>query len=667
MSTMHPRHRSPGNGYRSNSMGMSMSSRISPENSGRGHGFYNLEYRSFNRNYGRSQSQPKHFHPSPSPPLSQPLGKSDVFIEAGKLAAEYLVSRGILPPGALTSKWQNGNLKDLQEYKSHDTNAGYNIQFPVDGRASGPFRLQDSGSDPGPVRRRHSDGYGSSEFRNYAKGKKRGGPFRGYKSERGRDYGRNSSWSDRSKDANREYDLGNHEEQLVAQNNNTLVKKSSKEILKGDERGGAQEPESKEHESRVTSYGAEKNIRDETDGGDGPLNKREERRDSKETIKIEEDKDVIGEQTNKEMISEELPDNKSSEKRLVTDLQNLCKFANMPTKTRSLRGSRLSKEDTISDVGTSHVSDVLIEDKAVDVSVNNLSGTRDLEFENSKVEVAENINLVDRSLVLEGNCELNEKRGEKRLFEENNTNEDCKRVKEWLPSGVSDVVDGPSIEDKLLTVDYHHQQSTKCSPQTSQIGKGSYAQEKQLFPSSFKICDLNLMEASDVNETHDKDPIFMYPPISDFKKEVDIDLSISNSSMTSQHAKRVNDIHREIEVIDLDEDSTPEDRGFDIIERKPDITFTSLDGYSTNPVQNPTDIPDSQDGYGLMISELLATEFAGCPSVPEMNPLDNMDLNSGAGPLGDDDSIYMSLGEIPFLSFMHNWEHPPSQEDGKPF
>ncbi|KAK4795295.1 hypothetical protein SAY86_013289 [Trapa natans] len=642
MFTMHPRHQSPGNGYRSNSMGMGMASRISPENSRRGHGFFNSEYRSFNRSYGRSHSQPKHFHPSQSPQLSQPTvavprGKFDVFIEAGRLATEYLVSRGSLPPGALTGKWQNGNLKDLQEYRSHDSDAGYNIQFPVDGRVSGPTQLPDSGSDLGPGRRRYSDDCGSSEFINYAKGKRRGGSFRGYNSERGRDYGRSSSWSDRPKsppslNADREYELGNHEEQLVTQNNNNLVEKSRKEELKGEEIDGAQEHESKEHGSIVTIYDAEKNIREETDGGgDVPINKMEKLRVSKENTEVEKDKDVIGEeQTNKEIMSEELPNNNSLDMLLVTDLQNLCKFANMPTKARSLRGSRVSKEEKVSDVETSQLSDVLFEDKAVDISINNLSGARDLEFEISKMEVTKNINLVDRSLVLEGNQELNEKRGEKRLFEENNTNEDCKRVEEWFPSGVSDVVGRPRTNDKLITVDYQHQQSTKCSPQTSQIGEASYAKEKQLFPGSFKICDLNLMEASDVNETRDKDPVFMYGPISDFKKEVDIDLSINNSSKSSLHAKQVNDIHREIEVIDLDEDSTPEDREFDITERRPDAAFNSLDEYSTNPVQNPTDIPDNHDGYGLMISELLGTDFSGCPSVPEMNPLDNIALNSGA-------------------------------------
>ncbi|XP_031403510.1 uncharacterized protein At4g26450 [Punica granatum] len=691
---MHPRHRSPGNGYRSNPMGIGMASRISPESSGRGHNFYNSEYRSFNRSFGRSYSQPKPFHPSPPPrppqhPVAAPLRKADLFMEAGRLAAEYLVYQGMLPSGALLGKWQNGNFKEPQEFRSQEGDAGHNMQFPVEGRGSSLGRSGDSGSDGGPSRRRYSDEYGPAGFRNNTKGKRRGGSFRGYNSEWGREYGRSSSWSDRRRgspsiDADREYNSGNREEQSVTKNDGNLMQKSSNEVMKNEESGGVQESETKEHESKATSSVSEKEVRDETDGAGGggggggggePLNKNDELSIPKENTDEMKDKDDPSDgETRKEIISEELLENKPSEKLSVTDLQSLCKFANMPTKTRSVRGARVSEEEKNCDASTSQVSEVLMEDKAVDSSIKNVGETRGLELEISEVgtlQAAEVVNPVDRSLMLDDNQEVSEKRGEKRVIEESNTNEDIKRLREWLPSMDAEVAGGPTTDEKPIMVVEQHQESTKNNPQMSEIGEESFAQEKQLFPSSFKICDLNLMETSDANETRDRDPIFMFPPVTDFKKEVgpvDIDLSISNSSMSSQPAKKVDDTDQAIEVINLDEDSAPEDREFDITERKPDVAFTGLDGFSTNPVQNATDIPDNQDGYGLMISELLANEFSGCSSVPEeINPLDNMGLNGGAGPLGDDDSIYMSLGEIPFLSFMRTWEQPPPQEDGKPF
>ena len=43
--------------------------------------------------------------------------------------------------------------------------------------------------------------------------------------------------------------------------------------------------------------------------------------------------------------------------------------------------------------------------------------------------------------------------------------------------------------------------------------------EKQFFPNSFKICDLNLMGTSDMNENHDADPILLFPPILEINKK----------------------------------------------------------------------------------------------------------------------------------------------------
>jgi hypothetical protein len=52
--------------------------------------------------YNRSQKQ---FYPPPPPPplpaAAPPQNKDEVLMEAGRLAAEYLVAKGVLPPGSL--------------------------------------------------------------------------------------------------------------------------------------------------------------------------------------------------------------------------------------------------------------------------------------------------------------------------------------------------------------------------------------------------------------------------------------------------------------------------------------------------------------------------------------------------------------------------------------
>lgn len=387
---MHGRSRSPGNGYGSNPIGMV----ISPENSGGGHKFYNPEYRRFNRSSGRSHRQPKPFHSLP-PVVAAARRKADIFMDAGRLAAEYLVFQGILPQDTHIGKCQNGNFKGFQEFRD----SGRSMQFPVDGQASALVRLQNLESEIRPGRTRCSDEHRTAGSRSYAKKKRRGGCLRGYNSEWSCEYGRSGSWSDQRKgspgvDGDHEHDMENREEQLVTEKDSISSEKSSNEVVKSKESGVAQESETKEFESIATSSGANTDVQDETDGGEGQRLNSILKGENEEVN----DEDVPGEEeTSKEVISEELPEHKSPEK---LNLQGLCKFANMPRKTRSIRGSRLSEEEKNSDAGTSRVSKVLFEDKAVDGSVGNVNDTREPELEISTMGTLQVMNLVTRSLVL---------------------------------------------------------------------------------------------------------------------------------------------------------------------------------------------------------------------------------------------------------------------------
>ncbi|KAF8031309.1 hypothetical protein BT93_D0490 [Corymbia citriodora subsp. variegata] len=758
---MHPRHRSPGNGYRSGSMGMNMAvaSRISPESSVRSHGFHNSEYRSFSRGFGRSQSHghSKSFQPPP-PPLPR---KSDIFMEAGRLAAEYLVSQGILPANALSGKWQNGNLKkqvgEFQEFRSPE---GENLQFHGEMRTSALARLGNSGYDSGSGRRRYSDDYNAVGMRNHAKGRRRGGSFRGYGSDWGREYGRNGSWSDRrrvSPDMGVEHaaDAGHNDEKMVAKDNADAVEKTStSSAVPKSKDGGDSDSEVKEHLPKANSSSP---VKDRFDEAGGELSK--ESRDSKNlTERNEEIKDGSNNhEAGKKMIVEESPAETAaaeikSSGSSVPDLRALCKFANVPTRIRSSRGHKLEpvssgvesndaagpsrgtrdlvEDDTIvgsSNTGSANDSD---ESKCLDSEISKATSLQPSEASKELapacgIELAEHVSsqplpevkelspacgfdeakgsksesFLDRSLGFEidrdssqgfPGCEtLNpvvEKRVEKQAVEESNVNEGRKRTRDWLSpiDNEGDKYFHPSksskseanvkadlvIAENIVTVADTGNSAT--NPQLLEVEDMTctkYSQEKQLFPSSFKICDLNLMETSDVTENHNQDPIFMYPPISDLKAEhssVDVDLSISNAGTSSENGRRVPN-GRAIEVIDLESDSALEDKAFNMPERKTETAFTGLEGFP-NAAPNTVENPDAQDGYNLMISELLGNDFANCTSVHgEINALDNIGLSNGEVPMGEDDPIYMSLGEIPFLSFFRNWENGPPQEDGKPF
>ena len=61
-----------------------------------------------------------------------------------------------------------------------------------------------------------------------------------------------------------------------------------------------------------------------------------------------------------------------------------------------------------------------------------------------------------------------------------------------------------------------------------------------------------------------------------------------------------------------------------------ETVFNGLDGFPNN-AQNNGDMPDVQDGYGIMISELLGAEFPNCASVQgDLNSMNNeMPLPNG--------------------------------------
>lgn len=90
-------------------------------------------------------------------------------------------------------------------------------------------------------------------------------------------------------------------------------------------------------------------------------------------------------------------------------------------------------------------------------------------------------------------------------------------------------------------------------------------EEKQLFPSSFKTCDLNLMEASDMNDNHDSDTDLIFPSITESGKpsaSIDIDLSINSNCNLMDKYSKCGFGGKDIEVIDLENDSEQDSKTF---------------------------------------------------------------------------------------------------------
>lgn len=678
-SNMHARHRSPGNGYRSSSttgmgMGMGMalsSSRISPDpaQSLRSHALYSSSdshYRNFNRGgFGRPHPHNKSFQPPqqpppPPPPPPPPLPrKADVFMEAGRLAAEYLVSQGLLPSTLLSSKWHSASSKKYQQQQVGELFPEFStrqqqemdnaLQLPQEGRTSALARLGNVVPDAASGRRRFAfDDSGS--LRTHLKGRRRAGTHRQppYSSDWGREYSRSASSLDRhhtvsSPDTEVDDDTSSGQREVGKDVGNGVQKPRSNDLpSKIEDAAGS------ESELEKLQFLDDRNPRPCSSAWVDSSHETEE-----EPGKISDDigdldlgteqvKDCAGvHETEKQNVTEDLSAVETASPGIcATDLLTLCRFAKVPTRTRSSLASKIPKVDpppTTAVENDSHMlpCSVPVSGSGVLVALDSLDGsssdalldkTNDSEHLNSEVfkaqavKSAENVRELTSAYNLEqshcvrslsfadrgfachtdressqvqmgfGSCSpmVNDRR-EKRALEDKDMQEGAKKLRECLPSMVVGADEG-FHRSKLNEKEFSAREDGASSGEKaimavccdglevsdSQLQKegdehcAKYAEEKQLFPSSFKICDLNLMEVSDAHENHDGDPIIIYPALSEIKREaaqVDVDLSISNSNVSGENSRCPVD-GKEIEVIDLENDSAQEDKNLSIAERK---------------------------------------------------------------------------------------------------
>ncbi|XP_010438756.1 PREDICTED: uncharacterized protein At4g26450 [Camelina sativa] len=711
---MHARQRNLGNGYRSGSIGMG--SRISPDRPMRGHGFYGSDHqhRGFNRGYGRGRGRSKSYLNQLPPPLPHPPvqrrsggGGGDVFMEAGRLATEYLVSQGVLPQTVLSNKWQNGSnfRKQSGEFQSS--------------RSQDASRM-DASAPPPPDKRRYIDGYSSAGSRNSLKGR------RSHSHRYDSDFGRSGSSSERSKAFEAETGddsvSGHQEEQPLAEDIASSVQRSaSGEFMR--KREGAGDSESvldkynlqDEAQSKTGSSSAGKEILHDCEiskvsegssslsAGSGEMKGRSVGNNGGENENQTATEDgSIHQRFEDASIDQHCGADESLTKSDI-DLATLCKFEKVPTRTRSsltAKGPRHYLSQNIRE--TTHNSGLLEEDQTQkrcetrDQSSGKADSTGDGNI-SDQAEASAFVQFVENSKchrsnsfpnsILRDNSEKNSglelpnlhrshlvgKVGDKRACEDSDLEEAAKRQRDWVPLPVSEAnerqtqckpeeeeEEEPSSFNKRL-IDraagrrFSNESLVNNSTHTGETGPG-YAEEHQLFPASFKICDLNLGGASDVNDGKRGSG-----------KAVDFDLSISSSSKSLEFSTSTRMSNgKEIEVIDLDDDS-------------PEVVKSNNDQgrkQEAAPYMGIDDVTDYNEG--LMMVEFLDS-FG---NIPPINPGSSsvaqnnnaVSLQDREGAIGndqvvnntDDDSIFMSLGEIP-LTFLQAWDQPPARGYEKPF
>ncbi|KAL0306173.1 UNVERIFIED_CONTAM: hypothetical protein Sradi_6034600 [Sesamum radiatum] len=493
--------------------------------------------------------------------------------------------------GEVADRWLEEPGGQLQGFRPHEVEK---TQIPADGRASAHSRLGNAALDVGPGRRRYSDEYNSMDSRSSLRGRKRSGSLKDYGSEVNRELGRSGSWAEKSKvspgkEVDSDASVGHHDGQPAGKDGRGMLQNPSPGEI-------TQEVDTEAHiESGLEKH----NLGEDADGSDSTL---------------------------------------SNEKYLPSDGD----------------GEHIKNADIGSSAGTaashqnhefrslqSEILNPVPVEKELDVTYTTQSGQclrsgsfpERSGYKESETEPDERLSDFGSS-----NPSLME-RGEKRAIDHNTDDrEGFKKLKQWVPhlaaQSDSSLPLSSSMENRPMLEEPRTSKSAQValSPDQKSLDislfpKGhadscEFMEEKQLFPGSF---DLNLVGTCDVNENHDGDHMLVFPSVTQTGKvatPIDVDLSMGNNgNLPNKNGKHaVND--DDIEIIDLEKDTGPEDKTVNNPERRGDM-FTDLDGFPNN-VHNANGIPDVQDGYGLMISELLGNDIPNCSSVPtDLNSLHN--------------------------------------------
>ncbi|XP_021759071.1 uncharacterized protein At4g26450-like isoform X1 [Chenopodium quinoa] len=625
-----------------------------------GSGFYNSEPRNFNRGFGRGA--PRSFQPSPRHPSPQPTRKGDLFIEAGKLAVDYLVSRGLLSSNVVSGKCQNGSLKNnLVELQD--------LRNSLDRDSS----------------RRSSTDLDLTMSRNNSRERRRLGPFRSYSSDWSRENEKEGSLSDEAvpsrtmevdndtfhKDTTNDTDVVQNSHSVEPAPKDDRQSELEDEIAKGCSLGDLESTvnslvQNKDDNEVVKSSDAVNDVFEETKPGT-------ENYDEKDTVV---DNMVIQQGEEKISASPLMGSNPDSDPLLFSKENNVTE-----TGPDSLDCQKYE---------TMNGSEEIPSSKSLDVSDHSFSdaGAMSPTYPADQQKFVESLPFTDKTFSYEqktselpelGMCSsIAKDRGEKRPMEMDHMMEGAKKAKQqWLSVAQSDEYSQLSgLRDKnsvspvkrainIFNVSASQESFTNVSlPLKGGVESDLNQGEKQLLSNSFKICDLNLMEASDLHENHEV-PALLYPSIQGSSRElpVDIDLSIRNSCSLTNEFNGSGSVRKDIEIIDLESTSLEGCKSSNTSMKNTEAGITSIDGFQ-NP-QNATENPDGQDGYGFMISELLGNDVPNCSSVqPEMNSLHNgMGLNHGEAMFTEDDPIYMSLGEIPLTGLLRAWEQPTQERN----
>ncbi|KAG0464613.1 hypothetical protein HPP92_018777 [Vanilla planifolia] len=625
--------------------------------------------------YGRDLSRSPH-NPHPSP------RKFDILMEAGRLAAEYLVSRGVIPQEVLCGKYPNGSPPGFERQVR-------DIPPPSEGRTSALSRLGHRLGDDG-------------RFGSRRRGRlwKRVGPYsRIYDTDSGRESAKSRNWMERGRG---DSSIAEEEKEFASsfrwnRSGGVEIKGSALKISADEQPTPSESISEKNYEladdtmSKASSSCTKKDQQLEPASSSTTKVDQQHDADEGSSLVVDETKMSVSEMVDEVRSErsdklerqpvEENDDNIScavdgdAEMKDCKDLLKLCCFTKVPTKPRSSVPNRSPKIEQrcvaegstpIEVVGREEVKKLhcnenissemcspedhsLHSDKSIEeaLDLHHESFHRSLNSGALESSLIERNDDVIKSIIQE--TKISNESSPFRVSDEFEHSESTlmKKVKQDVDM---DEIDGEGLDSAAFIQKDKEESAVLVGDEMQQQNSGS-----------FRICDLNLSGSPDASE------IPVGPSIDHFTSahRIEMHAGVSpernmstrndtedacNNSQLLGHAKVV-------QVINL-EDSHEEVNSFDPSKQKNDISYSSLE-LVLKQATHSDDLHAIQDGYNLEFSEFLGSDISGCPSAHEgLNNLQpGLGLHGAEGYSGVDDHIYVSLEEIP-IGFMGVWDQP---------
>ncbi|XP_020583777.1 uncharacterized protein At4g26450 isoform X2 [Phalaenopsis equestris] len=592
---------------------------------------------------GRISSYGRDIDRVPSNPYTFPR-KVDILMEAGRLAAEYLVSRGVIPPEHLLRKFPNGSPPGFERQARE-------IPPPPEVRTSALARLGQRFDDEGRF-----------DYRRREKSRKRVGPYsRVYDSDWSRENGKSRNWTERGRSYS---DLADKDDEFPSDVMRTKRKvytviRSSVSRVSADEQPTRSESVSEKENyeladdnwSKVSSSSTKKDAQPDAD--EGSSKGVDEVRVSSSEITEEVKSERIDEPKKKESMEEDIDAKPCEEEgdaamKDCKDLLKLCSFTKVPTKPRSSLANKSPKIQHDPDAEMSDAIGNAGEEGCKELNGDNIGHSEVQTSENhshqsdiSLEEVADSQNELFQSPPDPAICtEFNGKHdtGFQDDCDESkqNDNSASSLAPDTIEHTESTFLDGKGARDEEMDPesDGNGLDSTAFTPKGNRESV-VMLEEEEIRPetaASFKICDLNLTGSPELSEIPGG-PSMDHPAVPITEKGISADLSISmRNAVNARDNNQVSGPNKVIPVIDLEEDSHAEINAFDSSKHKGDISFPGLENV-LNQTTHADDIPGIQDGYSLEFSEFLGTDMSGCASAQG----DLNDMQPGMGLHGAED------------------------------